>query len=132
MMSLFDQVAGMFGGQEGQAGTYQAILFWINEQGGIAALVEKFQQGGLGGIVESWISSGANHPVSPDQVTSALGSPAVASLAEKLGIDPQTASSLIAEHLPKVVDTLSPEGQVDSQQDLLSEGLNLLKGKLFS
>lgn len=131
-MSLFDQVAGMFGGQEGQAGTYQAILSWINEQGGIAALVEKFQQGGLGGVVESWISSGANHPVSPDQVTSALGSPAVDSLAEKLGIDPQTASNLIAEHLPKVVDTLSPEGQVDSQQDLLSEGLNLLKGKLFS
>ncbi|MGL4725504.1 MAG: YidB family protein [Scandinavium sp.] len=131
-MSLFDQVAGMFGGQEGQAGTYQAILSWINEQGGIAALVEKFQQGGLGGIVESWISSGANHPVSPDQVTSALGSPAVASLAEKLGIDPQTASNLIAEHLPKVVDTLSPEGKVNSQQDLLSEGLTLLKGKLFS
>ena len=131
-MSLFDQVAGMFGGQEGQAGTYQAILSWINEQGGIAALVEKFQQGGLGGIVESWISNGANHPVSADQVTSALGSPAVTSLAEKLGIDPQTASGLIAEHLPKVVDTLSPEGQVNENQDLLSEGLGLLKGKLFS
>ncbi|MRS13499.1 DUF937 domain-containing protein [Enterobacteriaceae bacterium RIT691] len=131
-MSLFDQVAGMFGGQQGQAGTYQAILSWINEQGGIAALLEKFQQGGLGAVAESWISTGNNQPVSPDQVTDALGSPAVADLAAKLGIDPQNASALIAEHLPKVVDTLSPEGQVNDQQDLLSEGLNLLKGKLFS
>lgn len=131
-MSLFDQVAGMFGGQGGQAGTYQAILQWINEQGGVSGLMEKFQQGGLGSIVESWISTGSNQPVSGDQVSSALGSSAVTSLAEKLGIDPQTASNLIAEHLPKVVDTLSPDGQVNDQQDLLSEGLGLLKGKLFS
>lgn len=131
-MSLFDQVADMLGGQQGQAGTYQAILTWINEQGGIGALLQKFQQGGLGAVAESWISTGNNQPVSPDQVTDTLGSPAVEDLAAKLGIDPQTASTLIAEHLPKVVDTLSPEGQVNDQQDLLSEGLNLLKGKLFS
>ncbi len=131
-MSLFDQVAGMFGGQDGKAGTLQAILAWINEQGGIQVLLEKFQQGGLGAIVESWISTGGNQPVSPDQVTDALGSPAIADLAAKLGIEPQAASNLIAEHLPKVVDTLSPNGAVDGQQDLMSEGLNLLKGKFLS
>ncbi|HEX4502245.1 MAG TPA: YidB family protein [Scandinavium sp.] len=131
-MSLFNQVAGMFGGQDGQAVNYQAILAWINEQGGVSGLIAKFQQGGLGAIVESWISTGSNQPVSGDQITDALGSPAVADLAAKLGIDPQTASNLIAEHLPKVVDTLSPDGQVNDNQDLLSEGLNLLKGKLSS
>lgn len=131
-MSLFDEVAGMLGGQGGKAGTYTAILSWVNEQGGIQALLERFQQGGLGAIIESWISTGSNQPVSSDQVTNALGSPAIASLAEKLGIDPQAASSLIAEHLPKVVDSFSPNGQVDEPQDLVSEGLNLLKGKLFS
>jgi uncharacterized protein YidB (DUF937 family) len=130
-MSLFDQVAGMFGGQEGKAGTYTAILAWIEEQGGISALMEKFQQGGLGSVIESWVSNGSNQPVSPEAITSALGSPAIADLAAKLGIDPQAASNLIAEHLPKVVDTLSPDGQVNDQQDLLSEGLGLLKGKLF-
>lgn len=131
-MSLFDQVAGMLGGQNGQAGSYQAILQWIDEQGGVSGLLAKFQQGGLGSVVESWVSTGSNQPVSGDQVSSALDSPAIASLAEKLGIDPQAASSLIAEHLPKVVDTLSPDGQVNDQQDLLSEGLGLLRGKLFS
>ncbi|MCS2153871.1 YidB family protein [Scandinavium goeteborgense] len=131
-MSLFDQVAGMLGGKDGQAGTYQAILTWINEQGGVTGLLAKFQQGGLGSAIESWISTDTNHPVSGDQITSVLGSPAIADLAAKLGIDTQSASNLIAEHLPKVVDTLSPDGQVNQQQDLLSEGMGLLKGKLFS
>ena len=131
-MSLFDQVAGMFGGQEGKAGVYTAILAWVEEQGGIAVLLEKFQQGGLGSIIESWISTGSNQPVSSEAITNALGSSAIASLASKLGVEPQAASNLIAEHLPQVVDTLSPDGQVNHQQDLLTEGLGLLKGKLFS
>ena len=131
-MSLFDQVAGVLGTQQNQAGPYQAILSWINEQGGIQALLIRFQEGGLGAIVESWISIGHNHPVSGEQVTHALGIPAIASFAEKLGIDPLTASTLIAEYLPKIVDTFSPNGEVNGRLDLLSEGLNLLKGKLFS
>lgn len=129
-MRLFDQVAGMFDGQDGKAGAYQAILRWIEEQGGIQALLERFQQGGLGAIVESWIGNGGNQPVSADQVTNALGSPAIADLAAKLGIEPQAASNLIAEHLPKMVDTLSPSGAVDGQQDLMTE--DLLKGKFVS
>ncbi|WP_058910701.1 YidB family protein [Entomohabitans teleogrylli] len=131
-MSLFDQVAGMVSG--GDAGKYQAILSWINNQGGIQALLEKFRQGGLGEIVASWLSSSAtNQPVSADQVSSALGSPAIADLAGKLGIDGQAASALLAQYLPKVVDALSPQGQVDASagNDLLSAGMNILKGKLF-
>lgn len=131
-MGLFDQVSGMLGGLGGDAGKYQAILAWVNEQGGVSGLLEKFRQGGLGAIVESWVSSGANMPVSAEQITSVLGSPAIADLAAKLGIDTQNASSMIAAYLPNIVDALSPNGQINNQQDLLSEGLGMLKGKLFS
>ena len=44
------------------------------------------------------------------------------------------ASTLLAEYLPKIIDALSPQGTVDSEAkgDLLSAGMNLLKGgKLF-
>lgn len=131
-MGLLDQMTGMLGGQSGKLGQYQAILSWLESQGGIQGVLDKFRQGGLGALVESWISSGVNLPVSADQITSVLGSPAIGQLAEKLGMNTQGASSLIAEYLPKVIDGLSPDGQVPAQQDLLSEGLNLLKGKLFS
>ena len=41
---------------------------------------------------------------------------------------------MLAEYLPKIVDALSPKGEVDPQahNDLLSAGMDLLKGgKLF-
>ncbi|MEH3803487.1 hypothetical protein POW66_17450, partial [Escherichia coli] len=50
-----------------------------------------------------------------------------------LGVDTSTASSLLAEQLPKIIDALSPQGEVSPQanNDLLSAGMELLKGKLF-
>lgn len=130
-MSLFDQMAGVLGKQGGNMDTYQAIFSWCNEQGGVSGLLEKFRQGGLGAIVESWVSSGINLPITAEQITSVLGSPAVAELAAKLGLDAVSTSGLIAEYLPKIVDGLSPNGQLNEQNDLVSTGLNLLKGKLF-
>ncbi|AJF74922.1 uncharacterized protein YidB (DUF937 family) [Raoultella ornithinolytica] len=131
-MGLLDQIGGMLGGQAGKAEQLQAIMAWIQQQGGVQGILEKFRSGGLGEIVESWIGQQGNIPVSSDQVTSVFGSSALQDLGARLGIDPQTASSLISEYLPKIVDGLSPQGEAPAQQDLLSEGMNLLKGKLFS
>jgi uncharacterized protein YidB (DUF937 family) len=36
--------------------------------GGLGGLLEKFQQGGLGNVTNSWIGSGQNQPVSPGRV----------------------------------------------------------------
>lgn len=132
-MGLFDDVVGSL--IQGDAGKYQAILTWVNEQGGVQALLEKLQNGGLGEIVSSWLSNQhSNQPVSGEQVESALGTPAVSDLGQKLGVDTGSASTLLAEYLPKIIDALSPQGTVDAgaKGDLLSAGMNLLKGgKLF-
>ena len=42
-----------------------------------------------------------------------LGSEQVKALAAKLGIDPTRISEVLAEHLPNVVDRLTPEGKID-------------------
>ncbi|RAU48860.1 DUF937 domain-containing protein [Pseudocitrobacter sp. RIT415] len=132
-MGLFDEVVGSF--LNGDAGKYQVILNWVNEQGGIQALLQKLQNGGLGDILSTWISSQqGNQPVSGDQLESALGTPAVSDLGQKLGIDTGSASTMLAEYLPKIIDALSPQGEVDpkAHNDLLSAGMDLLKsGKLF-
>jgi len=130
-MGLFDQVGGILGGESGKLGQAQSVLKWVEEQGGISALLDKFRQGGLSAVVESWVGNGNNQPISGEQIQSVLGIPAVAQLAEKLGIDASSASSLIAQYLPQVVDGLSPNGEVEPHNDLASQGLNLLKGKLF-
>ncbi len=130
-MGLFDDVVGAF--LKGDAGKYQAILSWVEEQGGIQVLLEKLQSGGLGAILSTWLSNQqSNQSVSGEQVESALGTNAVFDLGQKLGVDTSTASSLLAEQLPKIIDALSPQGEVSPQanNDLLSAGMELLKGKL--
>ncbi|BDH43964.1 hypothetical protein TUM12370_00080 [Salmonella enterica subsp. enterica serovar Choleraesuis] len=131
-MGLLDQITGLLEG--GEAGKYQAILNWVNEQGGVQALLDKFHQGGFSELVTSWLGNGSNHSVDASQIESVIGSPAISDLAGKLGLDPQQASSMLASALPGIIDALSPNGQVqaDSSDALLNEGLQLLKNKFFS
>lgn len=130
-MGLLDQIGGMLDGSADNSEQLQVITTWIEQQGGIQGIMEKFRNSGLGEIVESWISQQGNMPVSTGQVTSVFGSPALQELGAKLGIDSQTASALISEYLPKIIDGLSPQGEAPGRDDLVSAGLNLLKGKLF-
>lgn len=131
-MGLLDQIGGMLGGQAGKTEQLQAIMTWVEQQGGIQGIMEKFRNGGLGEIFESWLSQHSNMSVNSEQITSVFGSPALQDLGAKLGVDLQSASTLIAEYLPKIVDGLSPQGETPAHGDLVSAGLNLLKGKLLS
>lgn len=138
-MGLFDQVAsavgGMTGGQgAGPQGLIEGIMKMINDPqtGGLAGLVQKFQAGGLGDIVQSWVSTGQNLPVSPEQIQSALGGGQLQSLASQLGIDTSQLSGQLAQMLPQVVDKLTPNGAIPDGNDLMAQGMDLLKGKFFS
>lgn len=99
--------------------------------GGIEGLVKTFQSGGLGEIVNSWVGTGQNLPVSAEQVQSALGSEQLAAVACQLGVSPAQAGGQLAELLPQVVDLLTPNGQIPQDGDLMAQGLALLKGKFL-
>ena len=138
-MGLFDQVASAVGGMPGAQGAgsqglVEGIMKMINDPqtGGLAGLVQKFQAGGLGDIVQSWVSTGQNLPVSPEQVQSALGGSQLQNLASQLGVDTSQLSGQLAQMLPQVVDKLTPTGAIPQGNDLMAQGMDLLKGKLFS
>lgn len=76
--------------------------------GGLEGIVAKFQQGGMTEIVQSWIGTGGNLPISSEQITAVLGSEQVQSLTHALGID----SSQLAHALPGLIDHLTPGGQL--------------------
>lgn len=129
-MGLFDSVAGAvlgkLGGQSG--GMAQVAMDMFNQNGGLAGVLEKFQAGGLAEQAASWVGKGENIPVSADQISSVLGSGAIAEMAAKFGIDPATLSAQIAEHLPTMVDKLTPNGAVEGDSgNLLSTVLGMLK-----
>jgi uncharacterized protein YidB (DUF937 family) len=125
-MGLLDIVGGMLGGQAGQggAGGGQAELLRMvlgmlsnggqggGQGGGLAALVEQFQAAGLGEQVNSWISSGQNLPVSPEQLQGALGSDQMSQMAERMGLSTGDLSAQMSQMLPQVVDHFTPAGQM--------------------
>jgi uncharacterized protein YidB (DUF937 family) len=67
----------------------------------------------------------------PSQLQSVLGSEQVQAIAAKAGISPEAANVGLAQILPQLVNHLTPDGEVP-QGDLMSKGMELLKGKLFS
>jgi uncharacterized protein YidB (DUF937 family) len=136
-MGLFDEVAGgllknVLAGQGGQGGMLEIItgLLKSSESGGLQGLAETFNDKGLGDVMSSWIGKGENLPISPEQIQQVLGSGQVQQIAEKLGVSPNEASSGLAEMLPQIVDKLSPEGSLPTQ-DLLQQGLGMIADKLF-
>jgi uncharacterized protein YidB (DUF937 family) len=136
-MGLFDSIASqaagalMSGGSNAPAGMMDVVLGLLNNHGGGASglqgLVASFASQGLGPVVESWIGSGHNLPISPEQIHAVLGSGQVQGIAKQLGLSPADASSALAQFLPQAVDTLTPNGHLDTNQ-LLSQGLSMLKG----
>ena len=123
-MGLFDSVVGALGaGQGGNANDpMQIIMGLVNQHGGLGGLLQKLQQGGLGDAVSSWVSTGANQPVTPDALGGALGHDTVAGLAQKLGINPGELLGPLAQMLPQVVDKLTPQGQLPQGADAAGAG----------
>lgn len=103
-------------------------------QGGLAGLVGKFQQAGLGDAIQSWIGGGPNQPVSAEQITSALGSGTVTDMAGKLGLDSSAVAGQLSQLLPQLVNQLTPQGQAPAQGlgnsgDLMGMLGGLLQGR---
>ena len=107
-MGLLDGILG--GGQGSPIGAITDLLG--GQEGGLGGLMSAFEKGGLGGVAQSWIASGANLPISAEQIQSVLSSGMVADFAAKLGVDPTTAADTLAKILPQVVDHLTPDGQI--------------------
>lgn len=81
-------------------------------KGGIAGLVEQFTSCGLGEIASSWVGTGQNLPISPEQLQSALGTAQIEAVASKTGISPEAASVELVQILPELIDRLTPNGEV--------------------
>lgn len=119
-MGLLDEVVGMAGGLMGggqsqqHTGMLSMLVDYINspQVGGISGLQQMFQEKGLGGIVSSWIGTGQNLPISPDQLQNVLHSDALQNIAAKTGMDPGQLSSILSQMLPNMVDKLTPNGQI--------------------
>lgn len=122
-MGLLDQVGGALGGALGQGGGVKAILLqqligMLSKPGALQQLMSSFKGAGLENILQSWVGTGQNLPISADQVTQVLGSGKVAELAKHAGIGESETASTLSSLLPQVIDKISPSGNAPAQGDL--------------
>ncbi|MEO8746896.1 MAG: YidB family protein [Rhodanobacter sp.] len=122
-------------GSQGQAGGSSLVGVvgqLISQAGGVQGLVSKLQQQGLGSAVQSWVSTGANQPVSGSQLGAALNSGGMGSLvqeaASKLGVDPEVLLGKLSQVLPAAVNHLTPDGTVPAAGQGGSFNLSMLEG----
>lgn len=83
---------------------------------GLGGLVGKFTAAGYDEKVKSWIGMGSNKPLTSEEVVKTLGTEKVAKAAEEAGISHEEAATQLAEAIPKVVDTLTPEGRLPERE----------------
>ena len=129
--NLISEVSGSMGANAGaHQDLLQGVMGMVSKSGGLAGLVTMFEQNGLGHLVQSWISTGQNLPISAAQITQVLGSGQLGQLAAKVGLTPQAASAGLAQLLPTLVDRLTPNGQIQQEAGgLLGKLAGILGGK---
>jgi uncharacterized protein YidB (DUF937 family) len=84
----------------------------LQKHGGVRGIVNQFESKGLGPTVRSWVSTGANQPISADQVHEVLGADLIQQLSAKSGIPVPELTQKLAQILPQAVDRITPMGVI--------------------
>jgi uncharacterized protein YidB (DUF937 family) len=134
-MGLLDDILkSALGGQTpasaDQAGSLvNGVLDLLDEPevGGLSGLSQSFQKQGLGDVISSWVGTGANKPISADQLAGVLGGARIDRIARSAGVSASLAPGILASVLPALIDKLTPDGQVPQQAALAARGKGLVE-----
>jgi uncharacterized protein YidB (DUF937 family) len=125
-------LGGVLGAALGGGGAGMGGAGGAGGLGGLAGMVEQFSRHGMGDVAKSWVGTGQNMPIAPDQLGQVLGGDTISQMASQLGMDQGALLGQLSQMLPQVVDKLTPQGQIP-QGDIQGMGGdlgNLLGGLL--
>lgn len=104
---------------------------WVQRNGGVGAVLDKFKQKGLDRQAKSWISTGANDSLGEQAVEQVVGRDELSAMAQRLGVPEHQVTQAFAEIMPEMVDKLSPGGQLPREADeVLEEGARTLEKEI--
>lgn len=104
-------IGGMLQGGQSSAAAPQGQGQVQGEGGGLDGLFEQFRRGGMGSALDSWVGTGNNQSVNPQQLEQMLGKDSIHDLACRMGVSDSEACKQVADVLPDVVDRLTPDGR---------------------
>lgn len=135
-----DPLSAILGGLTGGSGAggggmgnvlLQLGLSMIQQNGGLGGVLGKFRESGLGAQADSWVGTGQNMNIAPDQLQQVFGSGALGDIAAKLGMSQDQAGSALSQMLPELINQLTPQGQVTpDSENSVAEGLEALTRSL--
>lgn len=126
-MDILNTIQSALGSGDKKDDPMSSIIGMLGGQGGLNNLISQFGAKGLGDVIGSWVGTGKNLPISPEQLKSVLGNDSIKNIASKLGMDSNALTSQLSNLLPDVVDKLTPNGKVP-EGDLMGQATNLLGG----
>jgi uncharacterized protein YidB (DUF937 family) len=85
--------------------------------GGLGDLLRQFQQNGQGDTADSWVRPGPNKQISPNDLASALGADQIDALSSQTGLSREDLLDGLSQHLPGVIDQLTPEGRLPTDDE---------------
>jgi uncharacterized protein YidB (DUF937 family) len=84
---------------------------------GLDNTVRDLEDRGHGDIARSWVGRGPNRSIAPEKLESALGEDAIRDLMQQTGMERDELLETLSEHLPRVVDQLTPEGRLPTEAE---------------
>jgi uncharacterized protein YidB (DUF937 family) len=86
--------------------------------GGLGDLLKQLQQNGHGETANSWVSPGPNKQIAPGDLANALGADQINGLMSQSGLSRDELLSGLSQHLPEVVNHLTPDGRIPTESEL--------------
>jgi len=88
--------------------------------GGLGDLLKQFQQNGHSETANSWVSPGPNKQISPNDLAGALGADQINALTSQTGLSRDELLSGLSQHLPEVINHLTPDGRLPTENEIAS------------
>jgi uncharacterized protein YidB (DUF937 family) len=85
--------------------------------GGLDNIIKDLERSGQGRVAQSWIGTGPNQSIAPNDLESALGADTLDLLAQRSGLSRAALLDGFSEQLPELVDQLTPQGRLPTEQE---------------
>lgn len=85
--------------------------------GGLDKLVKDLQSSGQGDVAKSWVGTGPNKQIEPENLEAAIGANTLDTLARQTGMQRDQLLSALSQTLPGFVDKLTPNGRVPTERE---------------
>jgi uncharacterized protein YidB (DUF937 family) len=102
----------------GMAAVAAPLILKLLQGGGLQKLLSSLQSRGAGDKAQSWVSTGENMQISPQELEQAVGSTEIEQIAQQAGASPEETKEVLAQALPQVVDKVTPNGEIPDQAQL--------------